>query len=182
MITNHLIGRNDNKTIYYTWLYDGFKWKKHHLGQSSHENIPRTSRSVNSLALRANCCALSGAVVEGSILPPATLTKFAYRRLRLCRTSCRCSGVLPAPWRWRGASRLRMIIRGHNARVRRRGRRRHTPPSHDNSRALPACDGADAAATPTAQCRRHTTPSHDNSRAWPACDGGTPSGTTRPQA
>ena len=103
--------------------------KKTSFGASLYENIPRTSRSVNSLALRANCCALSGAVVEGSILPPATLTKFAYRRLRLCRTSCRCSGVLPAPWRWRGASRLRMIIRGHNARVRRRGRRRHTPPA-----------------------------------------------------
>ena len=32
VITNHLIGRKDYKTIYYTWLYDGFKWKNHHLG------------------------------------------------------------------------------------------------------------------------------------------------------
>ncbi len=27
VITNHLIGRKDNKTIYYKRLYYGFKWK-----------------------------------------------------------------------------------------------------------------------------------------------------------
>ena len=32
VITNRLIGRKDYKTIYYTCLYDGFKWKNHHLG------------------------------------------------------------------------------------------------------------------------------------------------------
>ena len=50
-----------------------------------HENRPWTSCSVDSLTPRANCRALSGAIVEGGILQPATLTELACKRLRLYR-------------------------------------------------------------------------------------------------
>jgi hypothetical protein len=53
------------------------------LRQSSHENIPQTSCSVNSLAPRANYRALSGAVVEEAVLPPAALTPFRLQAVTI---------------------------------------------------------------------------------------------------
>ena len=89
----------------------------------------RQLHSLCSLAGGYDCCALRVGMAEAS------------RMRTVIRGRCpRATARTPPPHH--------RLQAGPLARVRRRGRHRHTTPSHDNSRALPACDGEDAAATP----------------------------------